>query len=178
MLLDVIPTSTITLERLLGLEKQIYDIYHNMEICDKCSVDLGCTIEVLRRLDQLSILYKVAQTTYAFSRTPDRRYEAANESAAGYQSGLPRLEKSTIRFGRFELEEDESDIIGRIVVKQGLSRIHGTTKAMRRQAQSEAEGIRGSGSGIQHTLVQVAEINMMVEGILSRVWETIAQGRL
>jgi hypothetical protein len=178
MLLDIITTSTITLERLLGLEKQIYDINHNIENCDKCSSDLGCTIEVLRRLDQLSILYKAAQTTYAFSRTPDRRYEAANEITAGHQSGLPRLEKSPIRFGRFELEEDESDIVGRTVVKQGLSRIHGTIKAIRRQAQSEVEGIRGSGSGIHHTLAQVAEINTMAEGILSRVWETIAHGRL
>jgi len=175
---DTISTNTITLDALLNLEKQIYDINRNIENCDKCSSDLDCTIEVLRRLGQLSILYKAAQMTYACSRTPSRRYEAVNGRTTGHQSGLPRLQKSPIRVGRFELEADESDIVGRMVVKQGLSRIHGTINAMRRQVQSEAEGIRGLGYGVHRTLAQVAEINTMAEGILSRVWETIAHGRL
>jgi hypothetical protein len=179
MLLNTIATSTMTLERLLDLERQIYDINRDIKSCDKCCSDLRCTIEVLKALAQLSILYKAAQTKYAFPRTSDRRYEAASETTAGKQAGLPRLEKSPVRFGRFELEEEESDIVGRTVVKQGLSRMHGTIKAIRRHAQSEVEGIRASSSsGIHRKLAQVAEIDTMAEAILSRVWETIAHGRL
>jgi hypothetical protein len=62
-------------------------------------------IRVLKELNQLSILYKAAQTTYASSRAPCQRYDAETEITASPESGIPRLEKSPVSLGRIQLDD-------------------------------------------------------------------------
>jgi hypothetical protein len=174
--LDLGKISSFTLEQILDIEKQIYILYHNIDKCEICSGDLSCMVEVLGGLDHLSILYKAAQTAYICSNPSGPRHDAANNvtRTADSQPGLPRLEKAPVKLGRIELEEQESDVVGRTLVNIGLSWIQATVKALRRKAQSEANAHRGLGSFMSQT----AEVDFLSEGILSRVWETIAHGRM
>lgn len=146
-----------TLEKVLELDQKLSNLYSAMMECSTCSSDPMRAMALLQELDILCTLYVAGQAKFA---TSDNRINS------GSSGGHAELGDSTFQLGRFVLDNEESKVVGRIVVKQGLD--HLQKKLLKVQAEQKRVN-----SGSMHD-----EIGVKVRAILSKVWEASAHGCL
>lgn len=146
-----------TLEKVLELDQKLSNLYSAMMECSTCSSDPMRAMALLHELDVLCTLYVAAQAKYA---TTD------NQIKKGNSESRVELGDSKFQVGRFVLDSEESKVVGRIVVKQGLD--HLQKKLLIVQAEQKR-----ANSGSTND-----EIGEKVRAILSKVWEASAYGCL
>jgi hypothetical protein len=146
-----------TLEKVLELDQKLSHLHSAMMECSTCSSDPMRAMALLHELDTLCTLYVAGQAKFATSNTHISRNS---------NGGPAELGDSTFQIGRFVLDNEESKVVGRIIVKQGLDHLQKKLLVV------QAEQKRGN-SGPMHD-----EIGVKVRAILSKVWEASAYGCL
>lgn len=146
-----------TLEKVLELDQRLSNLYSAMMECSTCSSDPMRAMALLEELDVLCTLYVAGQARFATSDSH------INDASSGSRAAL---DDSKFQLGRFVLDSEESKVVGRIVVKQGLD--HLQKKLLIVQAEQKR-----ANSGSMHD-----ELGVKVRAILSKVWEASAYGCL
>jgi hypothetical protein len=172
--------TTMTLENVLDLDNRVYHLGQAIQLCERCCSRLDCTVELLNALEKLAILYQAAHTRWYscfITSSPEHKANCSYDIGTPAQQVL--IKSSSIIFGCFELEEEESNIMSMTIIKCALSRLQVTTRAVHRRTLEKIEKIRVPLTAEDHrTMAKGADIDLKVEAILSRIWETIAHGKL
>ncbi|TKX21155.1 hypothetical protein C1H76_6696 [Elsinoe australis] len=180
---EFIPKSTtVSLETMLRFETTTYSLHDAMTNCNKCSASLDYVLNLLQLLDQLSILYRAALSTFQPVKSTLLCHEAINTAMSGQSedsgaaSHVQKIEKSPVWLGRFLLEDEDHDMVGRIIVSIGLIKLQRTIRGLQRGAQSIVNDARGLDLLTRQMLSKSDNISALAQEILTRVWETKARG--
>ena len=125
--------------------------------CSTCSSDPKRTLTLLHKLDVLCTLYVAGQAKFT-----------ASDNLIGKRTSeeCAVLSNSTFQIGRFVLDSEECQVVGRVVVKQGLDNLQKKLQAV------QAEQKRANCGTAQE------EIGAKARRILTKVWGAGAYGCL